>query len=167
MFYSVGFYVAYRYNIKAVKREMRSAIASRQYQPDELFIIEIPLENNVPTAPYFEKVDKHEFRYHGHMYDIVKTQLDKDKVTYTCISDKEETHLIAVFADEVMRQNDHPLAGKKAVTLIKFSSAYYTFSENTFTPVMQDATIHVNTRIVADKLTIAYLNIPSPPPWLS
>ena len=53
MLYSVGFYVAYRYNISAIKTEMRSAIAKQQYPAQQLYTIDIPLKKQPSHSQRF------------------------------------------------------------------------------------------------------------------
>lgn len=166
LLYTVGFYAAYRYNLSAIKGEMRSTIVSVQYHPDQVFTIEIPLDNDLAIAQDFEKVDTHELSYKGEMYDIISARREKDKVVYTCINDEEESHLINVFAKQVQQQNNHPLAGKKPVSLIKFSFTDFNVSQGLIIPFILPVMSIANATVSLDELAVTYLNIPSPPPWL-
>ena len=144
---------------------MRSAISSGKFQAGQVYTIEIPLKNNVPVADSFVQEDKNEIRYHGDMYDVISTRWEVDKVIYTCIGDKEETRLIALFAEQVQKQNDQPVNGKKTVSFIKFSITPFTITEQVIGINFQAACSHADVSLASEKLAIAYINIPSPPPW--
>ena len=63
-----------------------------------------------------------EFKYNNEMYDVVKAEINKNKVTYYCIHDKDEKELTQIF-DTLLRKNS---SGKKTcdIYLIKELSKY-------------------------------------------
>lgn len=60
------------------------------------------------SEPAFQRIDEHEFRYGGKMYDIVRQESHGDTTWYYCLADEKETQLFAQLEELVkrgMRQN--------------------------------------------------------------
>jgi hypothetical protein len=69
-----------------------------------------------------------EFRYKNEMYDVVKAELKKNKVTYLCIHDKDEKELTQVFNTLVKDNNSSNK--KNDINLLKDLSKYNLHSNN-------------------------------------
>lgn len=77
-------------------------------------LVTIKISNTNPPSD-FTWVEKHEFRYKGEMYDIVKQEVTNDTTYYTCIHDVRESALYAnmeqqiqdEFATNPERQQQH------------------------------------------------------------
>lgn len=66
-----------------------------------------------------EVIDKHEIRYNGKMYDIVKTEKKEAKILYYVISDNKEDELLSDIARLAKHHSDKShLPGKRAACKI-------------------------------------------------
>lgn len=88
-----GIYVYFAFRLIHIKREMR---ASLKAMPEE------SLTKLVLTEPEFSKsrVEEHEIKVNGRMYDIARVQFDNGNVTVWCLHDEAEDNLLA-FLDAV------------------------------------------------------------------
>ncbi|MDZ7289339.1 MAG: hypothetical protein ONB44_07820 [candidate division KSB1 bacterium] len=53
--------------------------------------------------PAFQRVEEHEFRYDGQMYDVVRQESHGDTTWYYCLADEKETQLFANLEELVKR----------------------------------------------------------------
>ncbi len=100
--------------------------------------------------------DKKEFSYQGSMYDVVKVEVRDECTVYHCISDVQETKLIAKYNKELQRkrkdknnrnipvktvkflQQVNPLPQKMEVAYLESNSkTYFNYAEN-YSPLSID-----------------------------
>jgi hypothetical protein len=74
----------------------------------------------------FQRVEEHEFRYDGKMYDIVRQEAHGDTTWYYCLADEKETQLFANL-DEVVKQDmtGNPQHWKQIDELLRLLGALY------------------------------------------
>lgn len=74
----------------------------RQRVPEEqLEVFAIPMaEELLPDGP-FQRVHEREFWYHGHLYDIVRSEKQHDTTIYYCINDIAEQKLFTRLDEHV------------------------------------------------------------------
>lgn len=90
-----------------------------------LLVIKIPKSIYINNDKNFQLVEKHEFRYHGEMYDIVKSKIINDTVYFLCISDKnedklEKAFLAHFFSDDSGKTNKKPI--KSIIERLKYDA---------------------------------------------
>jgi hypothetical protein len=93
LFNGAGFYIYYALHLRQIRMEMREAL---KYLPEnELEIIKLSHEQ------FFEaKVEEHEVKVGGKMYDIARVLTMNDSLYVYCLHDEKEDNLIA-FLDHV------------------------------------------------------------------
>jgi hypothetical protein len=127
LFNFAGIYFYFGVRIFTIKQEMRAALKNK---PDsELTRLELPVAE-------FERsrVDEHEVKVNGKMFDIARIQFAGDRVIIFCLHDEAEDNLLS-FLDAVSSRahNDkHPVPG----TIVQFLSltflvTYFTFDAST------------------------------------
>jgi hypothetical protein len=79
-----------------IKRMIRQRVPEEQL---EVFAIS-RAEERMPDGP-FQRVHEREFWYHGHLYDIVRSEQQNDTTIYYCINDIVEQKLFAQLDDHV------------------------------------------------------------------
>jgi hypothetical protein len=164
VFYSMGSYVVYLQNMRAIKKEMKNAIASGRFKARGLANITIDLSSESSVSS-IEFEDEKEIRYKGEMYDIVKVTTCNNKLVFECIHDKDETKLVSNFT-RLLYSDD---AGKttKSLHFIKYSFPDYTIAGGyTAMPGLYVRKSNKPTLFLFN-IPVRYLNVSSPPPWLS
>jgi len=88
-----GYYLCFKlvqYNIqKELKKEIRRGLKDEELS---LIVISADMKNEIVWIKQHK-----EFLYHGEMYDLVKTEIQDQKIYYYCINDIKEKQLIANF----------------------------------------------------------------------
>jgi hypothetical protein len=80
---------------KAVQWDIHEEIENRiRYSDFEEGLVVIKISNQQPPDDLIW-TERHEFRYRGQMYDIVKHEVRNDTTYYTCIHDVRESKLYA------------------------------------------------------------------------
>ena len=99
-FNSAGYLIVYQFRRSVIRSEMKSQI--KNGIPDnELVIITITKENSHQV----DWKEKHEFRYQGKMYDVVRSTIATNGThQYFCITDEQETTLFNHLDELVLRQ---------------------------------------------------------------
>ncbi|MFZ4619327.1 MAG: hypothetical protein ACOYNS_02120 [Bacteroidota bacterium] len=122
MFQSVGYVVSYTLWISKNRHDVKMNIIKGL--PDDAFtIITRPL--NDPSSP-LEFEDDEEFKLYGEMYDIVRTEVRNDSITYVAFHDEKETSLnisLATAVDE--RTSMDPAAMQSTLKLLAFGQLQY------------------------------------------
>lgn len=72
--------------------------------------ISIPLKNGSGSLVWTR--EREEFKYNDEMYDVVKTELNKDTVTYFCLSDINEKELNDNFCNHVKTSTENDKKAK-------------------------------------------------------
>jgi hypothetical protein len=116
-----GFYMYYAIQLQQIRTEMREALKVAPIDSLQVLIL--------TTEQYkTSKVDEHEVRVNGKMYDIARIKLIQNKVHVYCIHDKDEDNLI-VFLSEIISK---PLKDKNNIPqpILKFLALSYLLPEN-------------------------------------
>lgn len=156
---SAGFILAY-FQIKSYfKSEAREKI-SNYLGGEELTVLRI--QNDELASDKFERVESHEIRYHGKLYDIFSERREGDFVVFICICDENENRLDEVFNvyfdNNVQNEKSKSAASNILRLLIKFalipdiSSNYVCNIHQNFYPL-------INISLIS-----GFLEIPTPPP---
>jgi hypothetical protein len=100
---SAGFYIYYVIQLQQIKEEMREAL---KLKPDyELNILVLSRQAYAEA-----KVEDHEIRVNGKMYDVARTKISGDQVTVYCLHDKAEDDLMGFLAEIIrtpLKENSH------------------------------------------------------------
>jgi hypothetical protein len=89
-----GFYVYYAVQLQMIHNEMRRAL---QQKPDKELEILVLTREEFAEA----RVEEHEVKVDGRMYDIARTRPDGDMIKIFCLHDANEDDLMA-FLDEIV-----------------------------------------------------------------
>jgi hypothetical protein len=113
-----GYFVAFRALQYQVKKEIKTRL--KQGVPDsELELITVSADPDKHPAD-FHKIDRHEVKYRGSMYDIVRTEHRGDSIYYHCIKDEDETRLFAGLDGHVKREISlQSASGKQSAKTLK------------------------------------------------
>ena len=101
---AAGYIVVFEIQKHGIRREIKQQIKAGVPEA-ELVLLKF-CEGK--SEPAFQRVDEHEFRYGGKMYDIVRQENHGDTTWYYCLADEKETQLFAHLEELVkrgMRQN--------------------------------------------------------------
>jgi hypothetical protein len=88
---AAGYIFVFEIQKHEIRREIKQQIKAGVPET-ELVLLKI-LEGK--PNPAFQRVDEHEFRYDGKMYDIVRQKSHGDTTWYYCLADEKETQLFA------------------------------------------------------------------------
>lgn len=104
LFNIAGNYVIFSYSQYMVKREMKALIKTGRFHHGKIttFLFAFPI-----TDIHFVRLDKHEFRYKGSMYDIISEKVQDGVVTIRCINDNQEERLLADYSRSYEFLNGH------------------------------------------------------------
>jgi hypothetical protein len=148
-----GFYVYYIIQLHRIHIEMRKAL---QLRPDN------ELEVLVLTQREFEdaRVEEHEVKVHGKMYDIARIKSEGDKVKIYCLHDEKEDDLLA-FVDELVSR---PIDKTSSITTsaFQFLSLIFIIPDDETSPLRISSTTQ-NEAGYFFNLT-EFISVPSPPP---
>lgn len=157
---SIGIYPIFKL-LQLQAKENVEATLKRGITTDKLKRVEADKANDI----VWEDEGK-EFRYHGEMYDIVKTDTIKGKVVYYCFNDTKESQLFTELETLVGKQmgNERTHTGAAAKILMRLMA-------QTYLPVNQ-CNLHLFHPGNISRYSyhyhfiqgIAYTNIVSPPP---
>jgi len=107
-----GFYIYFAVQLKQVRKEMRSKL--KELPPEELDLIILTTEEYQSA-----KVEEHEIKVGGKMYDIAWVEEGNETIRVFCLHDKDEDNLLA-FMNKILSV---PLKGGKVPPqIIKFTS---------------------------------------------
>lgn len=86
---------------KEIKRQIKAGVPE-----EELILLKIPHSLEISPNNKFKRIEEHEFRYLGEMYDVVKQEQHGDTTWYYCLWDEKESELFAQL-DEQVAQHMH------------------------------------------------------------
>ena len=110
-----GFYIYFFIQMNQVRQEMRAKL--KELPPDELDLLILS-----PSEFEKAKVEEHEVKVNGKMYDIARVEIQGDKVLVHCLHDASEDDLLA-FLDKILSL---PLKDKSVPTgVLQFLSLNY------------------------------------------
>ena len=149
----VGIYVYFFIRVVSIKQEMRMALKAL---PEEL------LTKLILSPKEFERsrVDDHELKVEGRMYDIARIQLQDNRIIVFCLHDAAEDNLLS-FLDAVSsraHKDKHPIPS----TIVQFLSLTFLVPNFTFDALTVDddsAKTHHN-----ESIKSLPLKVNSPPP---
>jgi len=94
LYNTLGYYIVFLYNQHFIQSELRVLIKSHHFDNKcVVFTFTFPIRDK-----NFRRLNKHEFRYHDSLYDIVSEEFTISTVTIRCIADNKEDELIAGFS---------------------------------------------------------------------
>jgi hypothetical protein len=150
-----GFYVYYVVQLQMIHVEMRRAL---QQKPDK------ELEVLVLTREEFAeaRVEEHEVKVDGKMYDIARTKPDGDKIKIFCLHDAKEDDLLA-FLDEIVSRPINQ-TNSMANSAFQFLSLIFIIPEEYNSESIIVSTFQNAARYFFN--LIEFCSTPSsPPPW--
>ncbi len=93
LYYTAGYFITFKAEQYLIKQIVKQRLKS-QISDEELTCLVFN-----PSSIDFSQIEwleKHEFRYRGKMYDIVRQYVDnKGFIYYYCINDRQEEELIS------------------------------------------------------------------------
>lgn len=160
LFNTVGFFFVFKIEQSIVKSEVQLKIKSG-FDPSELEAVTIN-KNNLAAVQWL-KPGK-EMRYHGQLYDIVKSTETSSTITFYCIDDTKEKALFSKLEDHI---NIHvvptnPLKSNSSKKLIDTVIKLYFSNQISFSVFQTES--NINYFISNLIYTPALLEITSPPP---
>ena len=99
-----GFYYCFIYKQNKIRSEIKTQIKNNV--PQEQLIILTFTKKQVKKLAF---QDENEFRLNGKMYDIVKTTIKNNIITYFCINDVQEEELFESLNEQVSNNLDNIL----------------------------------------------------------
>lgn len=111
---------------KEIKRQIKAGVSE-----EELVLLKIPLALELSPNNVFKRMEAHEFRYHGEMYDVVRQEQHGDTTWYYCLWDEKESELFAELDEQVARQmNQNPEQKQQQEWLERLLQALYLTDTN-------------------------------------
>ncbi len=120
---SAGFYLYYFVQMRQIRLEMKAKL--RSLPPDQLEALVLSL-----TDFNCARVEEHEIRVDGRMYDIARTIMDGDSVRVFCIHDEKEDNLLALLNDVIGKPMERrstlpePVLQFIAMNFVMFSQSF-------------------------------------------
>jgi hypothetical protein len=149
-----GFYVYYIIQLGKIKSEMRQAL--KLLPAASLEKLTLSLQDYLRS-----KVEEHEIKVNGKMYDVARIKVSADSVAVFCIHDEKEDNLIAFVAEIISKplknKNAMPNAIQQFITLLFLPPANEWYFEG---KVFKNDLTGYNFSI-QEALPIHF----SPPPW--
>ncbi len=122
LFQTAGHLFVFKIQQHQIRREMKQRIKAGV--PEAELVLFKFLAGNPDLA--VQRVEEHEFRYQGKMYDLVREASHGDTTWYHCISDAKETQLFANLEDLVKKElAGNPQHRKQIDELLRLSGALY------------------------------------------
>jgi hypothetical protein len=100
LFQTAGTLFVFRIQQHKIRREIKQQIKAGVPEAE---LVLFKSHEGKPN-PAFQRVEKHEFRYAGKMFDIVRQESHGDTTWYYCLADEKETQLFANL-DELVKQD--------------------------------------------------------------
>jgi hypothetical protein len=97
-----GYYLVFKIEQRQVRKEIKQKIKNK-IPDNELHIIVVDASNIGEIE--WEKENK-EFKYHGDLFDIVRSEIIQNGTRYYCINDHQEKRLFTRLDELVSEQND-------------------------------------------------------------
>lgn len=140
-----------------LRKEIRAQIKEGIPETDLIQITISPKEANKLIWK-----DKEEFSYNDKMYDVVKMEVQNGSTVYYCISDAQETKLIAKYNKELKRKRKEKNNRNSPVKTVKFLQHVDPLPQKA-----EIAFVEINSEtnfIYAEHYSPLSLDILSPPP---
>jgi hypothetical protein len=149
--------LAYHFKKEAIKKEVRSYLRANPGTAIGEFIHFTTSAGKV-NEKTFSWVDKHEFMYHGEMYDVISVSTSTDHLVIHCIKDKDENALNDLY-QKIQKNNSHSSPGHS----LKFFSQVFFVPESTNEPLIisERSTFSSHYKTV---IPFRYFSVNTPPP---
>jgi len=122
LFQTAGHFFVFKIQQHQIRREIKQRIKAGVPETE---LVRFKFLAGKPD-PDFQRVEEHEFRYAGKMYDIVRQESHGDTTWYHCISDEKETQLFANLEDLVKKELvENPQHRKQIDELLRLSGTLY------------------------------------------
>ncbi len=133
LFNIAGFLLVFQSQVKGVRQSIKTRVKSGIPEKELTVISTTPA-----TASELKwKEENKEFVFKGQMYDVVRKEAGADgKVTYFCITDKQETVLFANL-DEMVKSNMDSGKNAPAKNLLKIFLSVYFVPDNKASLVLE------------------------------
>ncbi len=119
-----GYYIPFFLIRSYIRNEMNNQIKNN-INLQSILTLTFPLKDKPAGFVWIRK--QKEFQYNNEMYDIVKTENSKDKITYYCLKDNDEKNLNDIFY--ILIEKNHTDNGKRKYNY-KNELSKYTLSSN-------------------------------------
>lgn len=131
LFNIFGYYVPYLLLRSEIHTEMRRKLEGTS-EDKALTKLTFSLKGKSEKVEW--KEEGKEFRYKDEMYDIVKTVMHKDSITYLCLRDEDEENLIYNFS-KLIKDNLGNNSKSKNITVKELSKYHFNNSNKIYIPV--------------------------------
>lgn len=105
LFNVFGYYFTFIIIQKGYKKQFRKHISYNTSTENTEILIISDAEIHQHNSP-FKWMEEDEFRYHGKMYDIVKSEKQGDNNIFHCVNDKNEEKLLARYENYLKHHTD-------------------------------------------------------------
>jgi hypothetical protein len=161
LYNSMGYYIVFKTVQYTIKKEIKNQIKHGVPEKD-LSLIKVAYNDDHKKAD-IEWLDKHEFRYKGQMFDVVRYYNFNDTSYYYCINDKQEEQLFSSL-DKMVEHHSKKSgpAHTKSLSIYKNIIRDVVFNKKPFSiPVSRDLLFS----LIQVKMPAFYIkDIPTPPP---
>jgi hypothetical protein len=151
---AAGFYVYYVVQLNQIRSEMRHAL--KFLRDDQLTVLKL-------TKKEYEeaRVDEHEVKVHGKMYDIARIRVKGDSLIISALHDEKEDNLMALLGEIISKplRNDQPVP----LSVIQFITLSYVLPPGNFDFENPDRQIIFHSRYFFSEKTF-FLQRLTPPP---
>jgi hypothetical protein len=118
VFASAGYHFVFRFQIMQAKQEMKKQLKTSDRHKEDITKFKFTGDK----LDQLEWENENEFRFNGHMYDVISKHQENGSVDIRCIADEKETALL----DQYMKINRSNIPGKKALnSLIQLICAQF------------------------------------------
>lgn len=105
LFNAGGYYFVY-YQAQNYFKQLAFGRINDFIPVENLTLVKIDIKNGEPqSTDEFERVNGHEIKYYGNMYDIYQEEIKGDTLFIYCLSDENEDKLDEAFSDYVNKDN--------------------------------------------------------------
>jgi len=105
LFNGFGYYLTYRIIEKGYKKHFRQHIKFNSTTENTEVLVISDTEIQSKNSP-FKWMEEDEFRYHGKMYDIIKSEKQGNNNIFYCVNDKNEELLLSRFENYLKHHED-------------------------------------------------------------
>jgi hypothetical protein len=163
LYYTAGYFISFKAEQYLIKKSVKQRLKSQIPDEELTCLVFNPSSKNFRQI---EWIEKHEFRYYGIMYDIVRQYIDKrGYIHYYCINDRQEEQLISRLKDYMKNHTDIPADHHQNKLNGKFSLFDFLHNEHLIGLEIHGAFFIF---LLFDNAIIdGYCEVPSPPPKLT
>jgi hypothetical protein len=163
IFYNViGYFVVFKSCQLAIRKEIKQKIKN-SVPENELIIIKFSTKDIANGNKGYKKINDHEFRLFGKLYDVVRKKTSGDTSILYCINDIKEEQLFSNLDSHVKStmESNAPLR-QKTNTLFKLIIQHAILLKNPSISIHESSYEFSN--MFLEKLIPIYKNVLTPPP---